>query len=70
MELIADPASNRNRHRIEAVGAFDRFAIELENAPLPANPKSSFLTALSLVRLIESQVGTLVVCDPVDIWAA
>jgi aspartate dehydrogenase len=33
----------------------------LENRPLATNPKSSELTALSLVRLIEQRVGYVVV---------
>jgi aspartate dehydrogenase len=35
--------------------------IVLENNPLATNPKSSELTALSLVRLIEHQVNAVIV---------
>lgn len=61
VELVADPASRINGHRIAAQGAFGRMEIVLENNPLATNPKSSELTALSLVRLIEQQVATVVV---------
>jgi aspartate dehydrogenase len=61
VELIADPASTMNGHRIVASGAFGRLDITLENRPLAANPKSSELTALSLVRLIEHRVKRIIV---------
>ena len=35
--------------------------IALDNLPLPGNPRSSALTALSLARLIENRAGTLVI---------
>jgi aspartate dehydrogenase len=61
VELIADPASTINSHRIIANGAFGRMDITLENKPLATNPKSSELTALSLVRLIEHRVKRIIV---------
>jgi len=59
VELVADPAATRNAHRIVAAGAFGRMEILLENLPLATNPKSSELTALSLVHLIERQTETV-----------
>jgi aspartate dehydrogenase len=61
VELVADPAFRSNGHRIMARGEFGRMDITLENNPLPTNPKSSELTALSLVRLIEHQVNVVVI---------
>jgi aspartate dehydrogenase len=61
VELVADPAFRSNGHRIIARGGFGRMDITLENNPLPTNPKSSELTALSLVRLIEHQVNVVVI---------
>jgi aspartate dehydrogenase len=55
VELVADPAATTNGHRIMARGDFGAFDITLRNNPLRTNPKSSELTALSLVRLIEKQ---------------
>ncbi len=60
VELFADPSLTRNLHRISARGAFGELTIELANVPLATNPKSSELTALSLVRLIENEVRPLV----------
>lgn len=61
VELVADPAASINSHRITARGAFGQMEIVLENRALVTNPKSSELTALSLVRLIEHRVKHLVV---------
>ncbi|HMO07826.1 MAG TPA: aspartate dehydrogenase [Paracoccaceae bacterium] len=57
--LVADPGAARNRHRVVAEGDFGRMEIVLENLPLAANPKTSALTALSLVRLVENRAGPL-----------
>lgn len=59
--LVADPGAAHNTHRIEAAGTFGRMLVELENHPLPGNPKSSAMTALNLVRLIENRVSGLVI---------
>jgi aspartate dehydrogenase len=61
IEMVADPAVRINGHRITARGAFGRLEILLENNPLATNPKSSELTALSLVRLIEHQTHAIVI---------
>ncbi len=59
--LIADPAATANRHEIAAAGDFGRMTLAFENAPLPDNPKSSAMTALSLVRLIENRAAPVVI---------
>lgn len=61
LRLIADPLATANRHRVTAIGDFGRMEITLDNAPLAHNPKSSALTALSLVRLIENRACPLVI---------
>lgn len=60
VELVADPAAKGNGHRLSARGAFGLLDIAIENRPLAANPKSSEMTALSLVRLVENHVRPLV----------
>ncbi len=61
VELVADPDLQRNQHHISACGAFGSLRITLENEPSLANPKSSELTALSLVHLVERQLASLVI---------
>lgn len=58
--LVADPAATRNAHRIRASGAFGSLDARIENEPLATNPKSSEMTALGLVRLVENHVSLLV----------
>ncbi|MBB4261382.1 aspartate dehydrogenase [Bradyrhizobium sp. CIR3A] len=57
--LVADPAASRNCHQLSVRGDFGALDVFVENRPLAANPKSSELTALSLVRLIEGRSRAL-----------
>lgn len=59
VSLVADPGARHNRHQLIARGDFGRLEMTIENRPLESNPKSSELTALSLVRLIENRRGTI-----------
>lgn len=59
--LVADPGATVNRHEIVAQGAFGTLSLEIASNPLPENPKSSAMTALSLVRLIENRDAALVI---------
>lgn len=54
VELVADPGSGANVHEIEAEGVSGRFSIRLEGRPDPDNPRTSALTALSLVRAVRN----------------
>lgn len=60
VELVADPTAGGNGHQLSVRGAFGKLDISIENRPLATNPKSSEMTALGLVRLIENRVRTLV----------
>lgn len=61
VSLVADPGASGNIHEITATGDFGHMALQFENKALVENPKSSAMTALSLVRLIENFHGALVV---------
>jgi aspartate dehydrogenase len=50
VQLVADPSIERNIHELVAEGAFGRLVVRLENAPLPDNPKTSWLAVLSIER--------------------
>ena len=50
VQLIADPSIERNFDEVVAEGAFGRLIVRLENAPLPHNPKTSWLAVLSIER--------------------
>lgn len=59
--LIADPEATTNRHEIRARGAFGQLSVSISNNPLPANPKTSAMAALNLVRAIENRVAAIVI---------
>lgn len=58
---MADPAARRNIHEVTAEGAFGCFTITLENVPSPDNPKTSALTAMSIIRLIEARAAPILI---------
>lgn len=61
VRLIADPQAQLNRHRVEARGRFGSFNLEIENQPMASNPKTSDMTALSLLKLLEAEAGVMIV---------
>lgn len=52
VRAIADPKAAGNTHEIEAESAAGTASFHLANAPSPGNPKTSALTALSLVAAL------------------
>ena len=61
VEIWADPQAQGNTHAIEVTSEFSTFRASIENTPDPANPKSSMLTAKSIIRILRDQKDALVV---------
>lgn len=60
VRLVADPGVERNVHWLEATGAFGRLEMQLENLPLPGNPRTSALTVYSLARAVRNASAAVV----------
>lgn len=61
VELIADPAIDENIHQVQMHGAFGRMQFTIAGNPLPDNPRSSALTAMSVIAAINRRLDRLVV---------
>jgi aspartate dehydrogenase len=59
VRIIADPTLTQNVHVLEARGAFGSFAMTIAGRPLPGNPKSSSLTAMSVLRCIRNRQSSI-----------
>lgn len=54
VQIVMDPTIKRNIHMIEMQGDFGQAQVKIENNPSPTNPKTSYLTALSILSALES----------------
>lgn len=54
VRIVADPKAEQNIHTIRATGDFGKMEITLQNHPLPTNPKTSYLTGLSILTTLRS----------------
>ena len=59
VRLIADPGADKNIHEIRIAGDFGEAALTIKNNPLPENPKTSTLAALSIVGTLERIRGNI-----------
>jgi aspartate dehydrogenase len=55
VKIISDPAITKNSHSIEALGSFGRLTLKVENDPMPNNPKTSYLAALSVLSSLKNK---------------
>ncbi len=55
VRIIVDPDIERNTHTIEAEGEFGRMQLQVENNPMPNNPKTSLLAALSILAVLQNK---------------
>lgn len=59
VELMADPEVDCNVHEIHADGISGRITLRIEGRAAPGNPKTSIVTAHSLVNALLTRSGTL-----------
>ncbi|MEH7114192.1 aspartate dehydrogenase [Neobacillus niacini] len=55
VKIISDPAITKNSHSIEALGSFGKLTLKVENDPMPNNPKTSYLAALSVLSSLKNK---------------
>jgi aspartate dehydrogenase len=61
IEIWADPAIDRNIHRIEVEADAARFSMQIENVPSLENPRTGRLTALSVIALLRKLSSPLAI---------
>lgn len=59
LEIWADPALNRNTHRIEVEADSARFSLSIENVPSPENPGTGKITPLSVIAVLRGLTAPL-----------
>lgn len=55
VKIISDPTVTKNSHTIEAAGTFGNLSLKVENDPMPNNPKTSYLAALSVLSSLKNK---------------
>jgi aspartate dehydrogenase len=59
LEIWADPALDRNTHRIEVEADVARFSMAIQGVPTEENPRTGKITALSAIAALRGLVSTL-----------
>ena len=59
--LIADPHIEKNIHQVDIVGDFGEATFTITNNPLPDNPKTSYLAAMSIIGALKKMDGKLII---------
>lgn len=61
VRLVADPHAVTNCGRIEAEGKFGHMIMEMRGKPMASNPKTSAVTALSLIYALNKETSRFVI---------
>ena len=61
VKIISDPEVEKNNHIIEATGSFGKLSLQVENNPMPNNPKTSYLAALSVLSSLKNKDASILV---------
>lgn len=59
VEVIVDPTIEKNFHEVFAAGRFGEMRLQVQNTPSPNNPKTGFIVAMSLRKVLRSMVTPL-----------
>lgn len=61
VQVYVDPTITQNTHEISAKGHFGSCRIEVCNTPSPNNPKTGYIVAMSIIKVLKQQTEPLVV---------
>ena len=61
VRLVADPQVTQNIHQVEIAGDFGEATFTIKNNPLPQNPKTSYLAAMSILGTLKRMHQQLVI---------
>jgi aspartate dehydrogenase len=61
VRIVADPTITENIHELKVRGTFGSFTMSIAGRPFPANPKTSSLSAMSVLRCIENRQSVIVI---------
>lgn len=61
VEIWADPAYERNNHTVEVISDSANLTITIDNLPSPSNPKTSAITALSVISALKRLTASVVI---------
>ncbi|MCC3357794.1 aspartate dehydrogenase [Bacillus sp. REN16] len=59
VSLVADPHIEKNIHQVDITGDFGEATFTITNNPLPENPKTSYLAAMSILGTLQRMNGKL-----------
>lgn len=59
VRIVTSPDYAANIHEVEIEGDFGRLKTVTQNVPMPSNPKTSYLAALSAIAVIDDMVNSV-----------
>ncbi|RXT04859.1 aspartate dehydrogenase [Ammoniphilus sp. CFH 90114] len=61
VQVFVDPNINRNVHEIFAAGKFGEIRLQIQNTPSPNNPKTGYIVAMSIAKVLKNLSTNLVI---------
>jgi aspartate dehydrogenase len=61
VQVFVDPSVTNNTHQIIAKGYFGEVEINVQNTPSKANPKSGYIVAMSICKVLQNLTSPIVV---------
>lgn len=59
VHVVVDPTIDKNIHEVTAEGKFGAVKIEVQNTPSPSNPKTGYIVAMSVCKVLRGLASPL-----------